>query len=51
MPLLAITPGYYTLTGDARLCQRPMAPVIDDLRQMGLRVECTENEGFLPVHI
>ena len=51
MPLLAITPGYYTLTGDARLCQRPMAPVIDALRQMGLRVECTENEGFLPVHI
>ena len=49
--LLAITPGYYTLTGDARLCQRPMAPVIDALRQMGLRVECTENEGFLPVHI
>lgn len=51
MPLLAITPGYFTLTGDSRLRQRPMAPVIDALRQMGLRVECTENEGFLPVHI
>lgn len=51
MPLLAITPGHRVLTGDARLCQRPMAPIIDSLRQMGLRVECTENEGFLPVHI
>jgi 3-phosphoshikimate 1-carboxyvinyltransferase len=51
MPLLAITPGHRVLTGDARLCQRPMAPIIDSLRQMGLRVECTEQEGFLPVHI
>lgn len=51
MPLLAITPGHHVLTGDARLCQRPMAPIIDSLRQMGLRVECTEQEGFLPVHI
>ena len=51
MPLLAITPGHHVLTGDPRLRQRPMAPVIDALRQMGLRVECTENEGFLPVHI
>ena len=51
MPLLAITPGHHTLTGDDRLCQRPMAPLIEALRQMGLRVECTEKEGFLPVHI
>ena len=51
MPLLAITPGHFVLTGDARLQQRPMAPIIDALRQMGLRVECAENEGFLPVHI
>ena len=51
MPLLAITQGHHILTGDARLQQRPMAPIIEALRQMGLRVECTENEGFLPVHI
>ena len=51
MPLLAITPGHHILTGDDRLCQRPMAPLIDALRQMGLRVECTQNEGFLPVQI
>lgn len=51
MPLLAITPGHHILTGDPRLCQRPMAPIIESLRQMGLRVECSENEGFLPVHI
>ena len=51
MPLLSITSGHYTLTGDERLRQRPMAPLIDALRQMGLRIECTEKEGFLPVHI
>lgn len=51
MPLLATTPGHHILTGDPRLLQRPMAPIIDALRQMGLRVECTGQEGFLPVHI
>ena len=51
MPLLAITSGHHILTGDTRLRQRPMAPLIEALRQMGLRVECTEEEGFLPVSI
>ena len=51
MPLLAFSSGHYVLTGDERLCQRPMAPLIDALRQMGIRVDCTEQEGFLPVQI
>lgn len=51
MPQLAITSGHHVLTGDDRLCQRPMAPLIDALRQMGFRIECTEREGFLPVQI
>lgn len=51
MPLLAITPGHHVLTGDERLQQRPMGPIIDSLRQLGLRVECTGEEGFLPVQI
>ena len=51
MPLLAVTPGYHVLSGDDRLRERPMAPIIDALRQMGLRVEWTEKEGFLPVQI
>ena len=51
MPLLAITTGSFLLTGDERLCQRPMAPLIDALRQLGLRVECTGKEGFLPIQI
>lgn len=49
--LLAITPGTHILTGDDRLKQRPMAPLINCLRKMGCQIECTENEGFLPVTI
>lgn len=51
MPLLAITPGHHILNGDDRLRQRPMSPLIDALRQIGLFVECTEVEGYLPVRI
>ena len=51
MPLLAITPGHHVLTGDERLQQRPMAPLIEALRSMGFRIECSDREGFLPVHI
>lgn len=51
MPLLALTSGTHILTGDDRLKQRPMAPLIEALRQMGFRIECTEEEGFLPLTI
>lgn len=51
MPLLALTSGTHVLTGDLRLQQRPMGPLIDALRQLGLRIECTGREGFLPVTI
>ena len=51
MPLLAMTSGEHVLTGDERLCQRPMAPLIDALRQIGFRIECTGEDGFLPVNI
>lgn len=51
MPLLAITPGTHLLTGDERLCHRPMQPLIEALRNMGLRIECMEEEGFLPITI
>lgn len=51
MPQLAMTSGHHLLTGDERLCERPMQPLIDALRQMGFRIECTGREGFLPVSI
>ena len=51
LALLAVTPGQWRLTGDDRLKQRPMLPLINCLRSMGCPIECTETEGHLPLDI
>lgn len=51
MAVLALTPGEWTLDGDERLRQRPMAPLIEALRSMGCPIQCLGNEGYLPVHL
>ncbi|MBO7490278.1 MAG: 3-phosphoshikimate 1-carboxyvinyltransferase [Bacteroidales bacterium] len=51
MALLAITPGNHTLTGSEQLCRRPMGQLIDALRKAGCTIECTGEEGCLPVKI
>lgn len=39
MAVLALTPGEWTLDGDERLRQRPMAPLIEALRSMGCPIQ------------
>lgn len=51
LALLAVTPGEWILTGDERLKQRPMAPLIQSLRSMGCPIRCLADEGFLPVAV
>lgn len=51
LAVLAITPGQWTLDGDERLRQRPMAPLIDALRSMGCHIQCLGEEGHLPLLI
>ena len=51
MAVLAITPGSHLLSGDDRLRQRPMSPLIETLRSLGAKIECTTREGYLPVRI
>ena len=51
LALLAITPGQWLLTGDDRLKQRPMLPLINCLRSMGCNIQCLDNEGYLPLNI
>ena len=51
MALLSITPGTHTLTGSEQLCRRPMGQLIDALRAAGCSIDCTGEEGFLPVKI
>lgn len=49
--ILAITPGNHFLTGDERLCQRPMSDLVDALNEIGLHVQYAGTPGFLPLAI
>ncbi|MDO4319333.1 MAG: 3-phosphoshikimate 1-carboxyvinyltransferase [Bacteroidales bacterium] len=48
----AAVPGTdVTLTGSARLSERPIAPLVDALRSLGADITYTATEGRLPLHI
>jgi 3-phosphoshikimate 1-carboxyvinyltransferase len=47
----ALQPGYRILTGTARMKQRPIAPLVEALRQLGADIEYLEQEGFPPLGI
>ncbi|MBO4381891.1 MAG: 3-phosphoshikimate 1-carboxyvinyltransferase [Bacteroidales bacterium] len=51
MSYLAGKPGTWILTGSPRLRQRPMAPLVEALRQLGADIAYLEAEGCLPVKI
>ena len=46
MPLLALTPGKWLLTGTPRLLQRPILPLVDVLRGIGADINRVE-DGWL----
>ena len=48
---LACHEGDWLLTGTERMCQRPMAPLIEALRKLGADIQYVDKEGFLPLHI
>ncbi|MCK5696027.1 MAG: 3-phosphoshikimate 1-carboxyvinyltransferase [Desulfobacula sp.] len=41
----------YTLTGDKRLCERPMKELLDALSLLGIRARSKNKNGMPPVHI
>lgn len=47
----AVTPGEWTLTGSARMKERPIAVLVDALRELGADITYLENEGFPPMKI
>lgn len=48
----AATPGCdVTLDGSERMRQRPIAPLVNALRQLGADIQYIENEGFAPLKI
>ncbi len=48
---LAVQGGDFTLSGVARMHERPIGDLVDALRQLGCRIDYTGNEGFPPLHI
>ena len=47
----AITPGRKILTGSQRMQQRPIAPLVDALRELGANITYCNREGFPPLLI
>ncbi len=47
----AITPGEHILTGNTRMIQRPIGPLVDALRTLGANIQYTQQEGYPPLHI
>lgn len=49
--VLALTGGDYVLTGVPRMHERPIADLVDALRQLGADISYLGNEGFPPLGI
>ena len=48
---LACHEGNWLLTGTERMCQRPMAPLVEALKMLGADIQYIEKDGFLPLRI
>jgi 3-phosphoshikimate 1-carboxyvinyltransferase len=48
--LAALVPGAVTLEGDGHMAKRPIADLVDGLRQLGVRVDCATGCPPLTVH-
>lgn len=46
--LAALLPGEFSFDGDPHARQRPMGPVLEGLRQLGVQVDCEQGENALP---
>lgn len=46
---LTAVPGSWRIDGIARLRERPIAPLLSALRQLGAKVDCLEQEGHAPL--
>lgn len=49
--LLSVVPGKRILTGSHRMKQRPVGPLVDALRKLGVDIKYSENEGYPPLII
>lgn len=49
--VLSATPGEWVISGEPRMCERPIGPLVDALRQWGADIEYLGHEGFPPLKI
>jgi 3-phosphoshikimate 1-carboxyvinyltransferase len=47
----ALGSGDITLTGDPRLCERPLQPLLEGIRSLGVSSTCRHTGGFPPVTV
>lgn len=47
----ALGSGDVTLTGDARLCERPLQPLLDAIGDLGVSSACLRTPGYAPVTV
>ncbi|MCS7035136.1 MAG: 3-phosphoshikimate 1-carboxyvinyltransferase [Saprospiraceae bacterium] len=48
---LALQEGCHELTGSARMQERPIGPLVEALRQLGVSIEYLKREGYPPLRI
>ncbi|MFN8606263.1 MAG: 3-phosphoshikimate 1-carboxyvinyltransferase [Vulcanimicrobiota bacterium] len=49
--VLSATPGDWLISGEPRMCERPIGPLVDALRQWGAEIEYLGHPGFPPLKI
>ena len=49
--LVSLGEGVFTLTGDQRLCERPIKPLLDALRILGVDARSKDERGYPPVFV
>lgn len=47
----SLVEGATVITGNARLCERPMGDLLDAFDRIGIRYECLREKGHLPVRV
>ena len=48
---LCLGRGEFTLTGEPRMEERPIGPLVTALRQAGAHIDYLKNEGYPPLHV
>ena len=49
--VLAVSKGLFNLTGEPRMMERPIGPLTEALKSIGLSIEYLNNDGFPPLRI